>query len=455
MAPDAGALLHPTTNLRVAAQSGPLVIERGRGVRVYDRTGRDYIEGLSGLWCTALGHGDEEMAEAAARQVRDLSYATLFAGKAHEGALKLAERLVGMAPFDAAKVFFGQSGSDANDTQIKLVRHYNNLVGRPDKKKIIALDRGYHGVTIGAASLTGLPAFHRQWDLPIPGILRARCPYPYLNAERGEDEDSFAARLAEELDSLIEAEGPETIAAFIAEPVLGAGGVVIPPRGYFGQVRKVLERHDILLIADEVITAFGRTGETFGSEAMALAPDTMTLAKALSSGYAPISAVLVPQYIYQAFEDASPVLGVFGHGFTYSGHPLSTALALEALVIYQRRDVFGHARRVAPHFARHLHALEDHPLIGEARSLGLIGALQIVRDRDRRTLYDPAEGVGGYCAETAGIRHGMLFRASIDCLCFAPPLVITEAELDEMFARVRAALDDTLDWLSGKGLAPN
>ncbi|GAA0273999.1 aspartate aminotransferase family protein [Alteraurantiacibacter aestuarii] len=451
----ASALLHPTTNLRSAAQSGPLVFAHGKGVRIFDREGRDFIEGLSGLWCTALGHGDEELAEAAARQLRDLSYATLFAGKAHEGALDLADRLVAMAPFDAARVFFGQSGSDANDTQIKLVRHYNNLIGRPGKKKIIALDRGYHGVTIGAASLTGLAGFHREWDLPIPGILRARCPYAYLEAHAGEDEDAFTARLVAELEAMIVAEGPETIAAMIAEPVLGAGGVVIPPRGYFAQVRQVLDRHDILLIADEVITGFGRTGEAFGSQTMGLRPDTMTLAKALSSGYVPISAVLLPQQIYQAFEDASATLGVFAHGYTYSGHPLATAIALKTLDIYRERDIFGQAQRMAPVFARHLQALADHPLIGEARSVGMIGALQIVRDRKTRALYDPADGVGAWCADTAGIRHGVLFRATFDTLCFAPPLVISEAELDEMFARVRAALDDALEWLTARGLAPN
>lgn len=448
------ALLHPTTNLRQAAESGPLVIARAKGVRVFDEGGRDYIEGLAGLWCTALGHGDEELADCAAEQIRTLSYATLFAGKAHPGALELADKLIAMAPFPAAKVFFGQSGSDANDTQIKLVRYYNNLIGRPEKKKIVALERSYHGVTIGSASLTGLPAFHKQWDLPIPGILRAACPYAYLHAEPGESDDAFAARLAGELDAMIEAEGPETVAAFIAEPVLGAGGVIIPPRGYFPRIAEVLAKHDVLMIADEVITGFGRTGNPFGVQTMGMTPDTMTLAKALSSGYAPISAVLVPQRLYDAFAEASGTLGVFGHGFTYSGHPLSTAIALKTLEIYERRDVFGHVARVAPHFERHVQALAQHPLVGDARAEGLIGAVQFVRDRERRVLYQPGDGAGAYCADTAALARGVLIRASGDCLCFAPPLVITEAELDEMFARVRSALDDTLDWLTARGLAP-
>ena len=449
-----GALLHPTTNLQAAARKPGLKVTRAKGVRVFDEQGKDYIEGLAGLWCVSLGHGDEELAETAAEQIRTLSYATLFGGKSHESALALAQRLVDMAPFPAARVFFGQSGSDANDTQIKLVRYYNNLIGRPEKKKIIALDRGYHGVTIGSASLTGLPAFHKKWDLPITGILRAPCPYAYINAHPGENEDAFAARFAQELNQQIIAEGPETVAAFIAEPVLGAGGVVIPPKTYFERIGTVLAAHDVLMIADEVITGFGRTGTTFGCETMDMAPDTMTIAKALSSGYAPISAVLLPQLIYDAFEAASGELGVFGHGFTYSGHPLSTAIALKTLEIYEQRDVFGHVRRIAPHFARHVQALGQHPLVGEARSVGLIGGLQLVEDRDAHKPYDASVGVGPYCADIAAAARGVLIRASNETLCFAPPLVISEAELDEMFARVKAALDDTLEWLTALGKAP-
>lgn len=454
MAEMPNALLHPTTNLKAAADRGSLVVTRAKGVRVFDASGKDYIEGLSGLWCVALGHGDEELAEVAAEQIRTLSYATLFGGKAHEGALALSQKLVEMAPFPAAKVFFGQSGSDANDTQIKLIRYYNNLIGRPAKKKIVALDRAYHGVTIGAASLTGLPAFHKQWDLPMPGVLRVGCPYHYIFAGPGEGEDAFTTRLAGELDALIEAEGPDTVAAFIAEPVMGAGGVIIPPAGYFAKIQSVLGKHDVLMIDDEVITGFGRTGAAFGCETMAMTPDTMTIAKGMSSGYAPISGVLIPQDIYDACVAASGELGVFGHGFTYSGHPLSTGIALKTLEIYDKRDVFGHVRRIAPHFERHIRALAQHPLVGDARSVGLIGGVQLMRDRDSRTPYAAADGVGPYLADTAAVSRGVLLRASNDCLCFAPPLVITEAELDEMFARVKAALDDTLHWLSGQGLAP-
>jgi 4-aminobutyrate--pyruvate transaminase len=455
MAQISNALLYPTTNLQSAADRPGLVVTHGKGVRVFDSAGKDYIEGLSGLWCVALGHGDEELAETAAEQIRTLSYATLFGGKAHEGAIELAQKLVDMAPFPAAKVFFGQSGSDANDTQIKLVRYYNNLIGRPEKKKIVALDRGYHGVTIGAASLTGLPAFHKQWDLPRPGILRATCPYSYIFAESGESDEQFASRLTAELDAMILAEGPETVAAFIAEPVMGAGGVVIPPAGYFGKIQAVLDKYDVLMIADEVITGFGRTGAAFGCETMGCTPDTMTIAKAMSSGYAPISGVLIPQNIYDACVEASGELGVFGHGFTYSGHPLSTAISLKTLEIYEKRDVFGHVRRIAPLFARHIQALAQHPLVGDARSLGLIGGVQLVCDRDAHMPYGPGDGVGPYCAETAAPARGVLIRASNETLCFAPPLVITEDELDEMFARVKAALDDTLDWLAGHGKAPD
>lgn len=251
------------------------------------------------------------------------------------------------------------------------------------------------------------------------------------------------------------AEGPETVAAFICEPVLGAGGVVIPPAGYHAAIRAVLDRHDVLMIDDEVITGFGRTGAAFGCETMGFTPDTMTVAKMLSSGYAPISGVLVPQSIYDACLAASGELGLFAHGFTYSGHPLSTAIALKTLEIYDRRDVFGHVRRIAPHFARHIRALAQHPLVGDARSVGLIGAVQLVENRDLRRPYPASAGVGPYCADTAGLARGVLMRAANETLCFAPPLVITEDELDEMFARVRGALDDTLDWLTAQGLAPD
>ena len=298
---------------------------------------------MAGLWCTALGYGEEELAKVAAEQLRRLSYSQLFAGKTHEPSVLLAEKLKEMVPFDAGRVFFGLSGSDANDTQVKLMWYYHNLIGRPERKKIISRRGGFHGVTVAAGSLTGLPPFHAQFDLPIPNILHTDSPFYYREAQQGETEDDFTTRLANNLEDLIQAEGPETIAAFIAEPVLGAGGVVVPPDGYYTKTQDVLRRHRIFFIDDEVVCGFGRTGNPFGAQTFAIEPTTMSLAKALSSAYLPISATLIPEFMYDPFIEASREIGVFGHGFTYSGHPVCTALALRNLELMEERQIFAHA----------------------------------------------------------------------------------------------------------------
>ena len=328
---DIETVAHPYTNLAALRETGPLIIERGQGVFVYDSDGKAYIEGMAGLWCTALGYGNEELVEAATAQMRKLPFSHLFTGKGHDPAIELAERLKEIAPVPTSKVFFCSSGSEANDTQVKLVWYMNNALGRPRKKKIISRLRGYHGVTVASASLTGLPNNHLDFDLPIAGILHTACPYHYRGAYEGESEDEFALRLASELEELIRREDPDTVAAFIAEPVMGAGGVIVPPQTYFREVTRVCRKYDVYMISDEVICGFGRLGTMFGCTALGFEPDSITVAKALTSAYVPMAAVTVPEPMYQAMLDESRKIGTFAHGFTYSGHPVAAAVALKAL----------------------------------------------------------------------------------------------------------------------------
>lgn len=444
------SVLHPTTDLPALRRDGPLVIERGKGIRVWDEHGNEYIEGLAGLWCTALGYGVEELAEVAAEQIRKLSFSHLFAGRSHEPAVALAEKLREIGPIPNAKAFFGTSGSDANDTQVKLVWYYNNALGRPEKKKIISRRRGYHGVSLAAGSMTGLPPFHKSFDLPLPQFRHVTCPHHYREAQPGETEAEFTARLAAELDELIRAEGPETVAAFIAEPVLGAGGVVVPPEGYYPAIQKVLDEHDVLLIDDEVICGFGRLGTPFGAEAMDMKPDTASVAKALSSAYLPISAVLVPDEMVDVFVEAGERLGVFGHGFTYTGHPVCAAVALKALELMEERDLFAHAARVGSYFQAGLRRFADHPLVGEVRGKGLLGACELVADKRTREAFPTGRGVGAYCMERC-LDLGLILRALGDTVAFCPPLIVTESDIDEILERFGRGLDETLAWVEAGG----
>jgi 4-aminobutyrate--pyruvate transaminase len=448
---DLAALLHPATNLALHEERGPLMIERGEGIHVYDNTGKEYIEGLAGLWCTALGYGVEELAEIAAEQMRKLSFAHLFGSKTHEPAIKLAERLRQMVPIDNARVFFANSGSEANDSQVKFVWYYNNAIGRPEKKKIISRRRGYHGVTVASASLTGLPANQRDFDLPIANILFTDCPHHYRDAEPGESEEEFASRLAANLEKLIVDEGPDTVAAFIAEPVMGAGGIVVPPRTYFEKIQVVLKKYDILFIDDEVICGFGRTGNAFGAQTFDMRPDTMSLAKALSSAYLPISAVMVPDFMYQPMVESSRKIGIFGHGYTYSGHPVSAAVAVRTLELYEERQVFAHAAKVGEHFQARLAALGDHALVGESRGVGLIGGCEMVADKNTGRAFAEPGKVGAYCMNRCH-EHGLIVRNVGDTVALCPPLVITESEISELFDRLERAIDDTLAWVDREAL---
>ena len=448
---DIEAVLHPYTPLHKLKTNGPLVIERGEGVFVYDTQGKDYIEGMSGLWCAGLGFGDEEMVEAATQQLRTLPYYHLFGAKGMEPAIELAEKLKEIAPVPISKVFFTSSGSEANDTQVKLAWYMNNALGRPNKKKIISRQKAYHGVTIMAASLTGLPYNHIGWDLPVDRVIHTDCPHFYRFGEAGETEEQFVARLVKSLRDLIEREGPDTIAAMIAEPIMGAGGVIVPPATYFAEIQKVLDEHDIMLISDEVINGFGRTGNWWGAQTVCMTPKTISAAKQLTAAYAPLGAVLVPQDVYDAYVSHSEKIGTFGHGFTYGGHPLGCALGVKAIEIYQRRDILGHVRNMTPTFEARLKKIADHPLVGEVRSAGLVGGVEMVADKATKRSFDPKKGVGAQIAKFCENRR-VILRAIGDTIAFCPPMIITEAELNEMFDRFELALADAEAWVDKEGL---
>lgn len=445
---DVNALLHPYTDATALRQTGPLVIDRGRGVRVWDDQGHEYIEGMAGLWCCGLGFSDEELIEAAREQLGRLPYYHLFAGRSYEPAVELAEKIKELAPGNMARVIYQSSGSEANDTQIKLQWFYNNARGKPEKKKIISRIKGYHGVTIATASLTGLPNNHRDFDLPIERIVHTSCPHYWKAGRDGESEAEFVARLVADLEELIAREGPDTIAAMIAEPVMGAGGAIVPPQGYFEAIQPVLAEHDIALISDEVITGFGRTGNWFGAQTMNMVPQTISMAKQITAGYVPLSAVALNQEIAEAVEANSHKIGTLGHGFTYGGHPLGCAVGVKALEIYQRRDILGHVNTVAPHMHRLIEKAAEHPLVGEGRACGLVGALELAPPG--RKGFDQPGKVGARAAAEL-MERGVILRGIMDSLAMCPPMIITEAELDEMFAPVEAALDATMAWAKAEG----
>ena len=445
--------LHPATNLRTVQTEGPLVIARGEGVYVYDDEGRRYLEGMAGLWCASLGFSERRLAEAAYRQMCELPFYHSFTGKVPAISTELAERLVGMAPAGMAKALFANSGSEANDTAVKLAWYINNALGRPAKKKIISRQRAYHGVTIASGSLTGLAFAHNDFDLPIARFLHTDCPDYYRGALPGESEEAFAARLAANLEQLILREGPDTVAAFFAEPVMGAGGVIVPPATYFDRIQPILAKYDILFVADEVICGFGRTGNMFGSQTFNLRPDIITVAKALSAGYVPISANLLSARICDILLAQSDKLGVFGHGYTYSSHPVPAAVALETLKIYEELDIVAQVNRVGPRMQAGLRSYADHPLVGQARGIGLIGAVELVRDKATRASFDPKAGIAAFLVRRAQ-HHGAILRSMAgDIVAFSPPLIITDAEIDEMLACFGRALDDTWAMVTATGLA--
>lgn len=427
--------LHAYTNARALERDGALVIERGEGVHVYDNNGKQYIEAMSGLWSVAVGFGEQRLVDAAMRQMAKLPYYHTFTGRTHGPSVDLAEKLIQMAPVPMSKVHFTNSGSEANDTAMKMVWYRSNALGKPEKKKIISRIKGYHGVTIASASLTGLPNNHRSFDLPLPSVFHTTCPHYRAFAQEGESVEAFVARCAQDLEDLIVKEGPETVAAFIGEPVMGAGGVIVPPAGYWEAIQTVLQKYDILLIADEVICGFGRTGEMFGTTTYSLQPDIMTLSKQLSSSYQPISALLINEKVYGPLADESARIGTFGHGVTASGHPVAAAVALENLAIIEERDLVGNVRDLSPLFLNRLKALESHPLALEARGVGLIGALEL-KPRDGF-----ATGQLGPKFAALMLENGVIGRAIGDSIALCPPLIVTEQQINKIFDTFEASLD--------------
>ena len=432
--------LHSYSNPQTLAETGPLVIERGEGIYVYDNSGRRYIEGVASLWYASLGFSEKRLVEAAYKQLQKLPCYHSFGHKSTEPAIELAERLVKLAPVPMSKAYFAGSGSEANDTALKIVRFYSNALGRPDKKKVIARIRGYHGTTLATASLTGLPRNHASFDLPIDGILHTDCPLYYRYGEKGESESAFVDRIVGNLEAMILREGPDTIAAFWAEPLMGSGGVIVPPPGYYQKVQAVLDKYDILFVADEVICGFGRLGHMFGTQAFDLKPDMIIVAKALSSGYQPISALLVNERVFSALSNESGRLGVFGHGFTYSAHPVPAAVALETLAIYEERDIVSHVRSVSPRFLEGMHSFADNRFVGNVRGMGLIAGMEIVKNKETKENFD-ASLRAALTLEAKCLEEGVIVRAIGDTVDVSPPLIITDAQVDDMIGRIGRGLE--------------
>ncbi|MYH69510.1 MAG: aminotransferase class III-fold pyridoxal phosphate-dependent enzyme [Gammaproteobacteria bacterium] len=441
--------LHPQTELAQHELLGPHIFTEGNGIYVKDIEGREYIEGMAGLWCASLGFSETRLARAADNQLRKLPFYHNFAHRTTPVAVELAEQLVSIAPGSVSRAFFTNSGSEANDNMVKLVWYYNNVKGRTAKKKIISRHGAYHGITVAASSLTGMSYAHTFFDVPMDAVFHTDCPHRYHFAEAGESEEEFATRMVANIEKLIESEGPETVAAFIAEPVMGAGGVILPPATYFEKVQRLLRKHDILFVADEVICGFGRTGNMFGCDTFDITPDIVVVAKALSSGYIPIGALLISDEIYHTLVEGSRQVGTFGTGFTYSGHPVSCAVALETLKIYRDLNIVERVRDISPRFLSRLHQFNDHPLVGETRGVGLIGGIELVRDKTSKENFDPSMKVGALAANLA-LEQGIIVRAlRNDTIAFCPPLIITIDEIKEMFDRFEKAMENLSSTVEG------
>jgi L-2,4-diaminobutyrate transaminase len=453
---DRASVLHPFTQLHDFATGKlgePTIMTGGKGVRIRDAKGRSYIDGFAGLYCVNIGYGRTEVAEAIARQAHELAYYHSYAGNTTEALAVLAERIVRMAPGKPSKVFFGLSGSDANETQAKLVWYYNNLRGLPKKKKIISRERGYHGCSVISGSMTGMSFYHDHMDLPVAGILHTGVPHHYWGGAPGETEEDFSRRRAAELEALIVQEGPETIGAFIAEPVLGTGGLIPPPAGYWSEIQAVLRRYDVLLIADEVICGFGRTGADFGSSLYDMAPDLVTVAKGLTSGYMPLSGAIVGEKVYAVIEEAADRVGAFSHGYTYSGHPIAAAAANAVLDIVEKEHLSERARTIGAFFQRRLkETFGPLEIVGEVRGVGLLAAVEFVADRNTKRRFDSALKVGARISKAARDR-GLIARAMPhgDILGFAPPLVVSEQEIDEIVGLALEATRHVMDEMARSG----
>lgn len=439
---DVSAVLHPITDLGEHVDHGPFVVTHGEGIYAFDEHGRRYIEGCAGgAWCLALGHGEEELTRAAAEQMRKLPYSATFFGRTSDVVVELAERLKEAAPFAASKVHFVGSGSEGNDSQIRFIHYYNNVRGRPSKKKVIARIGSYHGTTGYAAALTGLTAFHADFDNPSDFVVRTATPHHYRFGLTGESEDAFGARLVSEMEQQILDENPDTVAAIMLDIVQGSGGVMIPPRTYLAGVQELARKYDIRIVADEVITGFWRTGSEFACETFDVEPHSMTLAKQLTSGYLPLGAVLIDDEMYQALLEGSRRHGVFGHGFTYAGHPVCAAVALRTLELYEERNLDRHVRDVSAHWQQTLGTLLDHPLVGEVQTVGLLAGIEIVQNKETHESF-PADLQLGARVRRLCEEKGLLLRSTGDRVLLCPPLIITREQIDELTGILGDALDE-------------
>ncbi|UXN57660.1 aminotransferase [Phyllobacterium zundukense] len=439
--------LHSQTNPRRFEEQGPLIVTRGEGVRVYDNTGKAYIEGMAGLWCATLGFSNERLIAAAKAQYDELPYYHTFFQRTGEGATNLSEKLVELTGMKGGKSYFTTSGSEANETMVKLSWIYHTVHGKPGKRKIIARDRAFHGSTIAAASMCGLDFMHREFGLPLPGFLHTSAPYSYRGMQEGENEATYVERLARELEDLIVREGPETIAAFIAEPVYAGGGIIVPPAGYFQRIQEVLNKYDILCLDDEIVCGFGRTGKWFGKDLVGMQPDMMALAKGLSSSYFPIAAVVLAPKIYDAVAEFNKQGGAFGHGFTNSGHPVGVAVALEAIKIYEEMNIPEKVQKIGTRLRnRFEETAARSPILGEVRGAGLMLGIEIVKDKQTKEPFD-VEKQAGATFDRIAYRNGLIARCMGDILGFAPPLILSEGEADELadlFDKSIAELEKTL-----------
>jgi L-2,4-diaminobutyrate transaminase len=431
---DRDHFFHPSTHMADHARGDTpnRIVTGGEGVYITDRDGRRSLDAFAGLYCVNVGYGRREIADAIAEQAGKLAYYHAYVGHGSEPSITLAKMIIDRAPAGMSRVFFGLSGSDANETNIKLVWYYNNVLGRPEKKKIVSRWRGYHGSGVMTGSLTGLAAFHNAFDLPRAPILHTEAPCYFRRADRNMSEEEFSQHCADRLEELIRAEGPDTVAAFIGEPVLGTGGIVPPPAGYWEKIQPVLAKHDILLIADEVVTGFGRLGTMFGSDHYGIRPDLITIAKGLTSAYAPLSGTIVSDKVWKVLEKGSDMLGPIGHGWTYSSHPLCAAAGVANLELIDSLGLVSNARETGAYFRRAMaEAMSGQRIVGEVRGEGMLAAVEVVADRDDAVLFDPALKVGARLS-AAMLRRGVISRAMPqgDILGFAPPLCLTREEAD-------------------------
>ncbi len=440
---------HPSTHLAQHArgESPGRVIRTASGVHIEDRDGRRLLDAFAGLYCVNAGYGRQEIAEAIAAQARELAYYHAYAGHGTEASITLAKMILDRAPANMSKVYFGLGGSDANETNVKLVWYYNNVLGRPEKKKIISRWRGYHGSGLMTGSLTGLELFHKKFDLPLAQVIHTEAPYYYRRSDLGQSEAEFTVHCAAELEALIEREGADTIAAFIGEPVLGTGGIVPPPAGYWEAIQKVLRRHDILMIADEVVTGFGRLGTMFGSAHYGIEADIITIAKGLTSAYAPLSGSIISDRVWQVLERGTDENGAIGHGWTYSAHPIGAAAGVANLRLIDDLGLVRNAGETGAYLTQAMRdALGEHPNVGEIRGAGMLAAVELVEDRDARRFFDPARKVGIQIAAAMLADSGVIARAMPqgDIIGFAPPLCLTRAEADTIVAATRNAVKKIL-----------